>query len=85
MLKFIRLEPNQTFNGDSSENLKFLTRIRLGLSHSADHKFRHNIQDCVNAVCSCDEEIETSIHFFLQCSSYHCTRQTLFEKIKKIY
>ena len=77
ILKFTRPEPNQVFNVDSSEGLKFLTRIRLGLSHLADHKFRHNFQDCVNPVYSCGQEIETSTH-------YHCTRQTLFEKVKKI-
>ena len=41
-LKFIRPETNQVFNVDRSEGLKFLTRIRLGLSYLADHKFRHN-------------------------------------------
>ena len=75
--KFTRPEPNQVFNVDSSEGLKFLTRIRLGLSHLADHKFRHNFQDCINPVYSCGQEIETSTH-------YHCARQTLFEKVKKI-
>ena len=72
------------FHIDSSEGLKFLTRIRLGLSHLADHKFRHNFQDCVNPICSCGQEIETSTHFLLHCSNYHCARQTLFEKINKI-
>ena len=33
ILKFIRPEPNQVFNGGNSEGLKFLTRISLGLSH----------------------------------------------------
>ena len=33
LLKFIRPEPNQVFNGGNNERLKFLTRIRLGLSH----------------------------------------------------
>ena len=65
ILKFTRPEPNQVFNVDSSEGLKFLTRIRLGLSHLADHKFRQNCQDCVNPVCSCGQEIETSTHFLL--------------------
>ena len=55
--KFTRPEPNQVFNVDSSEGLKFLTRIRLGL--------RQNCQDCVNPVCSCGQEIETSTHFLL--------------------
>ena len=42
ILKFIRPEPSQVFNVESSEGLKFLTRIRLGLSHLADHEFKHN-------------------------------------------
>ena len=51
--KLIRPEPNQVFNVDSSEGLKFLTKIRLGLSNLANHKFRHNFQYCVNPTCSC--------------------------------
>ena len=72
------------FNIDSSEGLKFLTRIRLGLSLLADHKFRHNLQDCVNPICSCGREIETSTHFLLHCSNYYCVKQTLFKKVNKI-
>ena len=84
VLKFIRPEPNQVLNFVSSEGLKFLTRVRLGLSHLSDHKFRHNFQDFVNLVCSCGQEIETSTHFICQCSNYYCIRQTLFEKVNKI-
>ena len=84
ILNFTILEPNQIFNVDSSEGLELLTRIRIGLSHLADQKFRHNFQDCINPVCSCSQEIETSTHFLLLCSHYHCARQTLFEKVKKI-
>ena len=51
ILKFIRSEPNQMFNVEVGEGLKFLTRIRLGLSHMADHKLSHNFQDCVNPIC----------------------------------
>ena len=84
ILKFTRPEPNQVFNVDSSEGLKFLTKIRLGSSHLTDPKFRHNFQDCVNPAFSCDHEIETSTHFPLYCSNYHSARKNLFEKVKKI-
>ena len=80
-LEFVRPERNQVFNIHSSEGRKFLTRIRLGLSLLADHKFRHNFQDCVNPICSYVQEIETSVHFLLHCSNYHCPRQTHFKKI----
>ena len=58
ILKFIRPEPNQVLNIDSSEGLKFLTRIRPGLSHLADHKFRHKFQDCVNPISSCGRRLK---------------------------
>ena len=72
------------FNADSNEGLKFLTQIRLGLSHLADHKFRHNFKDFIKPVYSCDQETETSTHFLIHFSNYYCARQTLFEKVKKV-
>ena len=48
LLKFIRPEPNSTYNINDTKGLKLLTRLRLGLSHLGDHKFRHNFQDCVS-------------------------------------
>ena len=58
--------------------------MRLGLSHLADHKFRHNFQDCSKPICSCGQEIETTSHFFLHCLNYRCARKTFFEKINLI-
>ena len=49
ILKFIRPEPNQVFDIHNTEGLKLLT-LRLGLSHSADHKFRYNFQDCLDQI-----------------------------------
>ena len=77
ILRFIRHGPNQVFNVESGEGLNFLIRIRFGLSYLADHKFRHNFQDCVNPICSSGKEIETSNHFLLHCSNYYCATQTL--------
>ena len=58
--------------------------MKLGLSHLADHKFRHNFQDCLNPICSCGQEIETTSHFLLYCLNYRCARKTCFEKINLI-
>ena len=54
--------------------------MRLGLSHLADHKFRHNFQYCLNPICSCGQEVETTSHFLLHCLNYRCARKTFFEK-----
>ena len=44
--------------------------MRLGLSHLADHKFRHNFQDCLKPLCSYGQEIEIASHFLLHFLKY---------------
>ena len=51
------------------------------MSHLADHKLRHDFQDCLNSICSCGQEIETTSHFLLHCLNYRCSRKTFSEKI----
>ena len=46
LVKFIRPEPNSTYNINDTKGLKLLTRLWLGLTHLGNHKFRHNFQDC---------------------------------------
>ena len=78
ILKLIRPEPNQVFTVDSSEWLKFLTRMRLGLSHVVDHKSRHNFRNCVGPICRSGQRFETSTHFTLHCSNHPTAWQNLF-------
>ena len=58
--------------------------MKLRLSHLTDHKFRLSFQDCLNPICSCCPEIETTSHFLLHCLNYRCARKTFFEKINII-
>ena len=84
ILKFIRTSPNSTFNVHNHHGVKLLTRLRVGLSHLREHKFRHNFQDSLDPFCNCGRHIETTIHFFLHCSNYSNQIKTLFEKIINI-
>ena len=84
LLKFIRPEPNSTYNINDTKGLKLLTRLRLGLSHLGDHKFRHNFQDCVSPTCYCGLDIEKTTHFLLHCPNHHGARKTLFQKINQV-
>ena len=84
LLKFIRPETNSTVNINDIKGLKLLARLRLGLSHLGDHKFRHNFQDCVFTMCSCGQEIETPTHFLFHLLSHHCARITLFHQINQV-
>ena len=45
ILKFIRPFSNSIFNCHSPKGIKLITRLRFGLSHLYEHKFRHNFQD----------------------------------------
>ena len=45
--------------------LKLRTRLRLGLSHLNVHRFNHNFESCLNPLCTCSLEVESTTHFFL--------------------
>ena len=50
------------------KGLKLLTRLRLGLSHLREQKFRHSFNDTIDPFCLCGtNSFETSEHFFLHC------------------
>ena len=49
-----------------------------------ERKLRHNFQDSLDPFCNCGRHIETTIYFFLHCSSNSNQRKTSFEKISNI-
>ena len=61
-----------------------MTRLRLGLSHLREHKFNHNFQNCINPLCSCGMDIESTSHFFLHCPLFDDKRITLLSTLNKI-
>ena len=74
--KFTRPSPNSTFNCHKRKRIKYLTRLRLGLSHLCECKFKHSFQNTLNTFRSCDLDVETNTHFFLYChlfSNQRCT------------
>ena len=64
--------------------MKLETRLRLGLSHLREHKFKHSFQDTLNPLCSCGLDIETTSHYFLHCPLFHAERSTLLNKVNEI-
>ena len=63
LLSFIRPFRNSMYNIFDPRGLKFLTHLRLGLSHLNAHRFRHSFQDCLNPLCSCGLETEDTSHY----------------------
>ena len=64
ILRFIRSSENSTINchNPSGRITKLITRLRMGFSHLREHKFKHNFQDKLNRICSCEENIKTTTH-----------------------
>ena len=84
LLNFIRPCANSIFDIHNPLGIKFLTRLRLGLSPLQEHKFRHCFQDTLNPLCECAKDIESTMHFFLHCTNFLVPRQTLLQKIRNI-
>ena len=80
MLNLIRPKCNETYVIHHPNGLKLLTRLRLGLSHLSNHKFR----DCINPLCSCSVSVENNVYFVLHCHHFSFQRQTLMNNISLI-
>ena len=83
ILKFIRPSSNSFYNCHNPIGIKYITRIRLGLSHLREHKFKHSFQDSINPICNCGNDVESAIHFFLYCPLYSNERCTLRNSLSK--
>ena len=83
-MAFIRPAQRSIYNMFNPQGLKFLTRLRLELSHLNKHRFRHNFKDCINPLCSCSLEVENTLHFFLHCHHYSTFRMGLMNKVNQI-
>ena len=87
LLKFVRPVANSAFEINNPYSLKLLTRLRLGLSHLRYHKFRHNFQDCINAICVCgpkkhDELITKTLLYGVGKFDLSCNKSIISSRIE---
>ena len=47
------------------------------LSHLREHKLKHGLQDSINPLCSCGNDIESKEHFLHYCRQLDNERRTL--------
>ena len=81
-MKTVRSLPNSLFNACDPLGIQLLTRLRVGLSHLRDHKFKHGFQDTINPLCPCSNmETESISHFFLRCPFYTNERLNLIDEL----
>ena len=84
LIKRIRPLAAPVYNIHNPLGLKLLTRLRLGLSHLNNHRFNHNFENCLNPLCTCSLEVESTTHFFLHCHHFNAIRITLNNSLKAI-
>ena len=80
----MRPAESSIFLCNKPKGVQLLTRLRLGLSHLRDHKFKHNLKDTLNPICNRDEDIETSCHYLLHCSLYTSERLAFLNVVQGI-
>ena len=80
--KIYKTSPQQYFNDPKSLGLTYLTRLRVGLSHLREHKFRHNFRDSLNPIFNCSNVIESTKHYLFHCSNSKSERQSLLQKVR---
>ena len=77
VLNFIRTRSNDAFNVSHQKGLIFLTRLRVGLSHLKEHKFKRSFCDTLNPFCFGGFYIETLNQFFRHSPRITNERQNL--------
>ena len=54
------------------------------ISHLNEQRFNHNFQNCINPLCTCSLEVDSTVQFFLHYHHYHNTRAKLLNSLEVI-
>ena len=84
IISLIRPMAKSTFNIHDPIGLRFLHMLRLELSPLNSHKFNYNFADTDSNLCSCNDGVENTDHFFLKCSNFLTQRETLQRSVNDI-
>ena len=84
LLNFIRPSATNVYDINDTMGIKLITLVRLGFSHLREHKLKYNIQDTLNALCSCSTEVESTSHYFLLCHFCDALRATVMNDLRNI-
>ena len=81
VLKFIRYTTNGIFSCHDLTGIKYLTRLRLGISTLMNINFTNNFQDTLKPLCTCgSSDVENAYHFFLHYPNFLTGRNTFLDK-----
>ena len=84
LIKIIRPIPNSVLSIFNLQRLKLITRLHLALSHQNVHRFNHNFSDCINPLCTCSRNNESTVPYFLHCNYYNSARISLLNDLNSV-
>lgn len=84
IINFIRSPPYSFYSCQNITHIKLVIRLRLGLSHLREYKFKHSFEDTFNPLCNCGMGVGSSAHFLLQYSLYINKRCTIMSNLNRI-
>ena len=84
LLNFIQLSLNSFFDCHNPKAIKLITRLRVGLSHSREHKFKHKFPVTINPLSNCGQDIESSTQFFVHYPYFINERCTLLSTLRSL-
>ena len=61
-----------------------LSRLRLGLSHLNEHRFKRKFNNCINPLCTFSLEVESTKRFFLRCHYFSALRVSFLNDLNNI-
>ena len=81
IIKFIRPSPTSVYNCHNPGGICLIRRLRLGLSHLIEHKFKHCFQDTFTPLCNCGNDAESTEHFYPTVPNFVNERHTLLSTL----
>ena len=82
-MAFIRPVQESIYDVFNPQGLKFLTRLRLGLSRLNEHRFTHNLR-LQKPTVLLQFGIRKYVHFLLHCQLYSTFRMGLINRVNQI-
>ena len=58
--------------------------LTLDLGQLQNYKFKHNFLDCLNPICCCGKDVETTVHYLLHCPIFSDERSIFLSDIRSI-
>ena len=77
----MRQSPNSVYNFHNPNCHNLILRLKPGLSHLREHKFKNGFQDTLNPLCTCGIDAESTKHFLLHCPQFANERHNLLSTL----